>query len=88
MQQLKSGFKRRINWNKYQSTVTTQTQNQYSDYLIDQNFLGVNRLTVLSFEDNTHQTSYKQHFPPTAERKHLENSNLPVKEMIMQLVVY
>ena len=88
MQQLKSGFKRRINWNNYQSTVTTQTQNQYSDYLIDQNFLGVNRLTVLSFEANTHQTSYKQHFLPTTERKHLENSNLPVKEMIMRLVVY
>ena len=31
LQQLKSGFKRTINWNKYQSKVTLQAQNQYLD---------------------------------------------------------
>ena len=29
LQQLKTGFKRTINWNKYQSEPTLQTRNQY-----------------------------------------------------------
>ena len=29
-QQLKSGFKRTINWNKYKSKTSAETQNQYS----------------------------------------------------------
>ena len=33
--QLESGFKRAINWNKYQSKVTDQVQKRYFDYLID-----------------------------------------------------
>ena len=31
----KSGFKRIINWNKYQSEISTETQNQYLDFLIN-----------------------------------------------------
>ena len=38
LQQLKSGFKRTINWNKYQTKVSTERQNQYLDYLIDPGF--------------------------------------------------
>ena len=34
LEQLKSGFKRTINWNKYQSKISTERQNQYLDYLI------------------------------------------------------
>ena len=52
LQQLKSGFKCTTNWNKYQSKVTTQAQNSYSDFLIDPSFQGVNRFFVLSFENN------------------------------------
>ena len=44
LKQLKSGFKRTINWNKYQSKVSIARQNQYLDYLIDPIFQGVNRL--------------------------------------------
>ena len=33
--QLESGFKRAINWNKYQSKVTDQVQKRYFDYLTD-----------------------------------------------------
>ena len=51
LQQLKSGFKRTINWNKYQIKVSTEKQNQYLDFLIDPSFQGVNRLFVLSFEN-------------------------------------
>ena len=53
LDQLKSGFKRTINWNKYQSKVTMQQQNLYLDYLIDPSFQGVNSFIVLSFPDNT-----------------------------------
>ena len=49
LQQLKSGFKRMINWNKYQSKVTTETRNEYLDYLVDQNFEGISKIFVLRF---------------------------------------
>ena len=49
LQQLKSGFKRRINWNKYQSDLKTNAENQHLNYLVDSSFQGVNRLFVLSF---------------------------------------
>ena len=52
LQQLKSGFERTINWNKSQSNVALQEQNLYLDYLIDPAFQGVNRLFVLSYENN------------------------------------
>ena len=58
LEQLKSGFKRTINWNKYQSKKSTEGQNQYIDYLIDTSFQEVNRLFVLSFEDEAQQTNY------------------------------
>ena len=58
LEQLKSGFKRTINWNIYQSKITTQPQNQYLDYLIDPNFQGVDRLFVLSYGNIGHRTSY------------------------------
>ena len=45
-EQLKSGFKRTSNWNKHQSKISTERQNQYLDYLIDPSFQGVNRLFV------------------------------------------
>ena len=43
-QELKSGFKGTVNWNKYQSKVTMQIENQYLDYLIDSSFQRVNML--------------------------------------------
>ena len=44
LKQLESGFKRTINWNKYQSTKTNQAQNRYLDFLIDPSFHGVSKL--------------------------------------------
>ena len=66
MQQLKSGFKRTIYWNKYQSKVTIQQQNSYLDYLIDPSFQGVNRLFALSFENRIGHIEY---FLPKVEKK-------------------
>ena len=34
-QQLKSGFKRTINWNKYQSSIKTYAQSRYLNDLVD-----------------------------------------------------
>ena len=67
LKQLNLRFERRIKWKKYQSNATTQTGNQYLDYLIDQSFQGVNTFFVLSLKNNAPQTSYKQYFPPTVE---------------------
>ena len=47
LEQLGSGFKRTINWDKYQSKKTNQAQNRYLDFLIHPSFQGVNRLFVL-----------------------------------------
>ena len=47
IEQLKSGFKRTINWNKYQSKVSTERQNRYLDYLIDRSFQRANGLFVI-----------------------------------------
>ena len=58
LKKLKSVFKRAINWNKYQSKVTPQTQNWYLDFLIDPSFQGVNRLFLLSNNGND-QESHK-----------------------------
>ena len=51
LQQLKSGFKRTISWNKYQSSIKTSAQDRYFNNLVDPSFQGVNRLFVLSFEN-------------------------------------
>ena len=51
LEQLKSGFKRTINWNKYQPKVSPERQNQYLDFLNDPSFQGINRFFVLSFEN-------------------------------------
>ena len=64
LQQVKSGFKRSINWNKYLTTVSTEGVNQHLDFLIDPDFQGVNSLFVLLFENadnrNVHTGYYLQ----------------------------
>ena len=49
LEQLKSGFKRTIKWNKYRSQITIQPQNNNLNHLIDPTFTNVNRSFVLSF---------------------------------------
>ena len=46
LQQLKSGFKRAINWNEYESDLKTFTQNRYLTHLINPSLQDVNRLFV------------------------------------------
>ena len=69
LQQLKSGFKRTINWNKYQSSIKTYAQNRYLNYLVDPSFQGVNRLFVLPFENENDRTSHSTYYLPKVEIK-------------------
>ena len=69
LQQLKSGFKRTINWNKYESNIKTFAQNRYLNHLINPNFQGVNRLFVLSFENENDRTSHSTYYLPKVEIK-------------------
>ena len=58
LQQLKSGFKLAINWNKYQSKVSIQAPNSYFDFLIDLSFQVVNKLFVSSLENKDDRTGH------------------------------
>ena len=49
LKQLKSEFKRTVQWNKYRSQMTIQNNKNNLNYLIDPTFTKVNRLSVLSF---------------------------------------
>ena len=68
-QQLKSGFKRVINWNKYLSKPELLAQNPNLNHLADPSFQGVNRLFVLAFENDDHRTSDDRYYLPTVEIK-------------------
>ena len=71
LEQLKSGFKRIIKWNKYRSQMTIQRQNNNLNYLIDLTFTDVNRLVGLSFtRDNAgdNRDSFS-HYVPNFEIK-------------------
>ena len=63
------GFKRAINWDKYQAKTIDQSQNRYLDYLIDPSFQKVNRLFVLPFKDDDGRQSHDQYYLPTVEIK-------------------
>ena len=69
LQQLKSGSKRAINWNKYQSRVKTFAQNRYLNYLINPRFQRVSSLFVLSFENQNDRTSHSIYYLPKVEIK-------------------
>ena len=53
LQQLKSGFKRTINWNKYLSKPELLNKNKNLNHLVEPTFREVNSLFVLAFENNT-----------------------------------
>ena len=44
LQQLKSGIKRIIDWNKYEPKVSGQVPKPFLDFLINPSFQGINRL--------------------------------------------
>ena len=69
LEQLRTGFKRTIKWNKYRSEMTNQTKNNNLNYLIDPTFTKVNRLFVLSFENGNDRTSFSKYDVPNVQIK-------------------
>ena len=84
LEQLKSGFKRTVKWNKCRSQTTVQSSNNNLDYLIDPTFTKVNRLFVLPFEiiagENNTTKDYRDSF------SHYYISNVEI--MTTQLEIY
>ena len=66
---LKSGFRRSIKWSKYMSQMSNQNKNNNLNYLSDPTFSDVNRLFVLSFENEDDRTSYYKYYVPSVEIK-------------------
>ena len=69
LQQLKSGFKRVINWNKYLSKPELLAQNPNLNHLVEPSFQGVNRFFVLAFENDAQRTSHSGYYIPNVEVK-------------------
>ena len=85
LEQLKSGFKRTVKWNKYRSELTTQTK--VNNYLIDPTFNKVNRLFVLPFENEDDSKSFSKYYTPKVEIKDF-NVSIDGKSFFDGLVKY
>ena len=88
LNQLKTGFKRTMEWNKYRSQMSNQPVNNNLNYLIDPTFTNVNRLFVLAYENEDDRRSYSKYCTPTVEIKDYNvlvdrkaSFELPVKSM-------
>ena len=57
---LKSGFTREIEWNKYRSQMSTEEENNNLNISIDPTFTNVNRLFVLAYQTADDRHSYYQ----------------------------
>ena len=70
LEHLRTGFKRTIGWNKYGAEMTNQTENNKLNYLTDATFTKVNRLFILSFENNENdRTSFSKYYTPNVQIK-------------------
>ena len=67
LQQLKSGFKRVINWNKYLSKPELLAQNPNLNHLVEPNFQGINRLSVLAYDNDARRTRNDRYYLPNVE---------------------
>ena len=85
LQQLKTGFKRTINWNKYQSGIKTYEQNRYLNHLVDPSFQGVSTHFVLSFENEDDRTLHSTYYVPKVEIKDY-NVRIDGKSFFDQLI--
>ena len=69
LQQLKSGFKRVTNWNKYLSKPELFARNPNLNHLVEPSFQGINKLLVLAFENDPQRMSAKRYYIPTVQLK-------------------
>ena len=89
LQQLKPGFKRTINWNKYLLKSELLAINPNLNHLVERSFQGGNTLSALAFEEDTQRTSDKRYYLPNVEIKDYNvmifgknTFDQPVKKMI------
>ena len=83
-QQLKSGFQRTTNWNKYQSFPKAYAQNRYLNHSFDPSFQGVNRFFVFSLSS----TNSFIIFPPNSSLKRsITFLSLPVKSGLLSFLL-
>ena len=59
---LKLGFTREIEWNKYRSQMTTEAINNNLNFLIDPTFTNVNRLFLLAYQNADDRQSFSQFY--------------------------
>ena len=69
LQQLNSGFKRVINWNKYLSKPELIRRNPNLNHLVEPSFQGINRLFVLAFEGDAQRIVHTGYYLPNVEIK-------------------
>ena len=74
LQQLNSGFKRVINWNKHLSKPELLRRNP--NHLVEPSFQGVNRFFVLAFENDTQRTGAKDYYLLNVE---IKDCNIMIK---------
>ena len=67
--QLKSDFKRTINWNKYLAKPELLRRNPYLNHLVEPSFQVVNRRVFLAFEKDAQRKSSKIYYLPNVKIK-------------------
>ena len=82
LEQLKSGFKRTVKWNKYRSQMNNQGNSNNLNYLVDPTFIKVNKLFVLPFEriqennvKKDHRDSFSRYYVPKRGKKRFQYFN-------------
>ena len=69
LEQLKSGLRKTIRWNKCRSDMSKYTKTNILNYLIDPTFSRANRLFILSFENEDDRTSFSKYYTVSVETK-------------------
>ena len=69
LEQLISGFKRTIKWNKHRSEMANQTKTNNLNYLNNPTFNKDNKSFVLSFQNEEDRTSFSKYYTPKVQKK-------------------
>ena len=67
--QLKSGFERKISWNKYLAKPELLTRNKNLNYLNESSFQAISILFIFAFESDDQRISSKRYYIPNVEIK-------------------
>ena len=70
LEQLKTGFKATIKWNKYRSRMPNETKTNKLNYLIDPIFNKAHRLFMLSFQKEDDRVLFSKCYTPNVEIKY------------------